>query len=68
MKNRVKEYRARFNYSQTKLAELVGVTRQTIGFIEREKMLPSILLALKIAKVFQCKVEDLFILEEDDHP
>ncbi|WP_217587603.1 helix-turn-helix transcriptional regulator [Lentibacillus saliphilus] len=64
MRNRVKEYRARYNYSQEKLAKRIGVTRQTIGFIEKNKMLPSVLLALKCAKVFDCKVEDLFILEE----
>jgi len=66
MKNRIKEYRARYDYSQDKLAKLVGVTRQTIGFIEREKMLPSILLAIRIARVFQCNVEDLFFLDGDD--
>ncbi|WP_335870947.1 helix-turn-helix transcriptional regulator [Bacillus sp. 2205SS5-2] len=64
MKNRVKEYRARYNYSQEKLASLIKVSRQTIGFIEKNKMLPSTLLALKLAKVFDCSVEDLFFLEE----
>ncbi|WP_411954314.1 helix-turn-helix transcriptional regulator [Alkalibacillus sp. S2W] len=67
MKNRIKEYRARYNYSQDKLAKLIGVTRQTIGFIEKEKMIPSILLAIKLARVFQCNVEDLFLLGEDDY-
>ncbi|PWU67297.1 helix-turn-helix transcriptional regulator [Gracilibacillus dipsosauri] len=66
MKNRLKEYRARYGYSQEKLATLIGVTRQTIGFIEKQKMLPSVLLAIKLAKVFQCKVEELFLLEEGD--
>jgi putative transcriptional regulator len=66
MENRIKEYRARYNYSQEMLATLVQVSRQTIGFIEKSKMVPSTLLALKLAKVFECKVEDLFILREDN--
>jgi len=66
MKNRVKEYRARYDFSQETLASLINVSRQTIGFIEKNKMIPSTLLALKLSKVFQCKVEDLFILEECD--
>lgn len=66
MKNRVKEYRARYDFSQETLASLINVSRQTIGFIEKNKMIPSTLLALKLAKAFQCNVEDLFILEECD--
>ena len=65
MKNRVREYRARYNYSQEKLATMVGVTRQTIGFIEKEKMVPSVKLAIKIARVFECQVEQLFLMEEE---
>ncbi len=64
MNNRLKEYRARYNYTQEKLATLIGVTRPTISFIEKNKMLPSVLLALKCARVFNCNVEDLFQLEE----
>ncbi|MBT2617760.1 MULTISPECIES: helix-turn-helix transcriptional regulator [unclassified Bacillus (in: firmicutes)] len=66
MENRIKEYRARYNYSQQTLANLIQVSRQTIGFIEKHKMIPSTVLALKLAKVFDCKVEDLFSLREDN--
>ncbi|MBT2650019.1 helix-turn-helix transcriptional regulator [Bacillus sp. ISL-34] len=66
MENRIKEYRARYNYSQETLANLIHVSRQTIGFIEKRKMIPSTVLALKLAKVFDCKVEDLFSLREDN--
>ncbi|MGY4670787.1 DNA-binding XRE family transcriptional regulator [Bacillus subtilis] len=47
MKNKVKELRARFGYSQEKLGETVGVTRQTVAAIEKGDYVPSLLLALK---------------------
>lgn len=66
MKNSIKVERARHNLTQGDLAEKVGVSRQTINSIETKKYVPSAVLALKIAQVFQMPVEDLFKLEEDD--
>jgi putative transcriptional regulator len=63
LQNRVKELRARFGYSQGELAERVGVTRQTIGFIEKGEFSPSITLSLKIAREFEITVDELFWLE-----
>lgn len=64
LKSHLKEYRAKLNMNQSELAEKVGVTRQTIGFIEKGTISPSITLVLKICNVLQCKVEDLFELED----
>ena len=66
LKNRLKEYRARINVNQTEMGRLVGVTRQTISQIERGDYSPSVTLALKIAKVLNVSVEDIFSYEEDD--
>lgn len=66
MKNNIKIERARNNFTQAELAERVGVSRQTINSIETKKYIPSTILALKIAKVFNMKVDDLFALEEGD--
>lgn len=63
LQNRVKELRARFGFSQGELAERVGVTRQTIGFIEKGEFSPSITLSLKIAREFEITVDQLFWLE-----
>lgn len=65
MKNVLHILRAEKRYSQDELAKLVDVSRQTINAIEREKYDPSLPLALKIAKVFNKKVEEIFFLEED---
>ncbi|WP_369899570.1 helix-turn-helix transcriptional regulator [Bacillus manliponensis] len=64
--NRVKEIRARYNFTQSVLAEKVGVTRQTIAAIEKGDYVPSLLLALTICDVFDLKVEDLFILKKEE--
>lgn len=64
--NRVRELRAREDYSQTDLGKRIGVTRQTIGLIEKTDYQPSVTLALKIAKVFTLPVEDVFWLEGGD--
>lgn len=66
LKNRLKEYRARINVNQTEMGRLVGVSRQTISQIERGDYSPSVTLALKIAKVLNVSVEDIFSYEEDD--
>ncbi len=65
MKNVLHILRAEKRYSQDDLAKLVDVSRQTINAIEREKYDPSLPLALKIAKVFNKKVEEIFFLEEN---
>lgn len=64
--NRLKEYRAKINVNQTEMGKLVGVSRQTISQIERGDYSPSVTLALKIAKVFNVTVEDIFSYEGDD--
>lgn len=66
MKNTIRIERAIKNITQAELAELIKVSRQTINAIESNKYVPSAVLALKIAKVFEKKIEDIFILEEDD--
>ena len=63
--NRLKEYRARLGINQTELGKLAGVSRQTISLIERGDYSPSVTLALKLAKICQVKVEDIFEYEED---
>ena len=64
MKNTLHILRAERRLSQDDLAKLVDVSRQTINAIEREKYDPSLPLALKLAKVFQKKVEEIFFLEK----
>lgn len=60
--NRLKEYRAKKNLNQQQLGSLVGASRQTISLIERGDYSPSVTLAMKIAKVFDASVEDIFHL------
>lgn len=66
MKNYIKIERARHSLTQGDLAEKVGVSRQTINSIETKKYIPSAVLALKIAKIFNMPVNSLFELEEHD--
>lgn len=66
MKNTLKVERAKQNLTQQDLADKVSVSRQTINSIESQKYIPSTVLALKIAKVFDINVEEIFQLEEDD--
>ncbi len=66
MKNYIKIERARHNLTQGDLAEKVGVSRQTINSIETKKYIPSAVLALKIAKIFNMPFDSLFELEDDD--
>lgn len=64
--NRVKELRARYNLNQSELGKLVGVTRQTIGMIEKGDYAPSVALALRISKAFQVPLEEVFWLEGEN--
>jgi putative transcriptional regulator len=66
MKNRIRIERAVLGLTQAELAERVGVTRQTILAVESSKYVPSAILALKIARVFSKKAEEIFELEEGD--
>jgi len=61
MKNKIKELRLDKNLTQEELAERVGVTRQTIIAIEKGGYVPSLELAFKIARVFQKKIEQVFL-------
>ena len=64
--NKLKEYRARYHLSQTELGNLAGVSRQTISLIERGDYNPLVTLALKIAKILNATVEDLFSYLEEN--
>jgi len=66
MKNNLKVERAIHDMTQADLAEKIGVSRQSVNAMEKNKYVPSTVLALKIAKLFKKPVEDIFILEEDD--
>lgn len=66
MRNRLKELRAREGYNQTQLAKKAGISRQTVSLIERNDFTPSILIAIKIARIFNEPVESIFIIEEED--
>ena len=63
MNNRIKELRARHNLTQEDLARQVGVRRETIVFLEKNKYNPSLKLAHDIAKVLKITIEDLFIFD-----
>jgi len=65
MKNKIKVYRAIHNLTQENLAEKVGVTRQTINAIEKEKYDPSLDLAFKLSRLFNASIEDIFLYEGD---
>jgi putative transcriptional regulator len=62
MTNKIRVYRSMNKISQQDLAEKLAVSRQTINAIENDKYSPSLELALKMTKLFDCKVEDLFSL------
>ncbi len=64
LKTKLKEYRAKYNLKQEDLAKLVGVRRETIGNLEIGKYNPSLKLAMDIAKVFDCSVDELFEFTE----
>ncbi len=64
MKTKVKELRTKLNLTQKDLAEKAGVSRQTINYLEQGKYLPSLPLAIKLAKILGTTVEELFQLDE----
>lgn len=65
IRNRVKELRSERGWTQAELAEKVGVSRQSINSIERERYVPSLSLALTFAHVFDCSTDEIFSLEDE---
>ena len=66
MKNTIRVERAKLDITQADLAEKVNVSKQTILSIEKGKFTPSAILAMKIARYFNAKMEDIFELEPGD--
>ena len=66
MKNKLKIERAIKDITQDELAKQIGVSRQTINSIEKNRYTPSTILALKISKIFNKNVNDIFELENSD--
>jgi putative transcriptional regulator len=66
-KNRIKLARIENNFTQAQLAQEIGITRQTIGLIERGRYNPTLKLCLAIAKAVGKTLDDLFWFEEQDH-
>lgn len=66
MTNWIKVERAKLNMTQQQLADMIGVSRQTINSIESNKYVPSTILALKISKIFNKTVNEIFELEKGD--
>ena len=65
MKNRLEEIRRQRGIKQEELAEAMKVSRQTISSLENGRYNPSVILAIKLARYFEMKVEDIFIYEEE---
>ena len=66
MKNTIRVARAEVRMTQQQLADAIGVSRQAINAIESGKFVPSTVLALKMANLFEKPVEELFILDDED--
>ena len=66
MRNSIKVERAKKDLTQDSLAEKIGVSRQTINSIEKNRYVPSTVLALRLSEVFNVSVNELFELSEDD--
>lgn len=66
LKNRIRVLRAEKEISQKELAEVIGVSRQTVNSIEKGKFNPSVITALKVAEYFGVDVETVFQIQEDD--
>lgn len=64
LKNQIKVFRAKKDWTQEELAHRVGVTRKTINTVENGKFIPSAYLALKIAQAFEAPFEDVFQIED----
>lgn len=68
LKNCLKDHRAKLGVNQQEMGKLAGVSRQTISQIERGDYSPSVTLALKLAKLCEVTVEDIFEYEEETSP
>ena len=66
MRTRLKELRAREGLNQTQLAKLAKISRQTVSLIEREEFVPSLLIAVRIARIFDEPIEKIFCFEEEE--
>lgn len=66
MKSRLKELRARHGWNQSELARRANISRQTISLIEREEFMPSLLIAVKISRVFDIPLEKIFYFDEEE--
>ena len=66
MKNSIKVERAKKDMTQEDLAKLLGVSRQTVNSMEKNRYAPSTILALKLSDIFECSVNEIFQLEETD--
>ena len=64
MRTRIKEFRAKHNLTQEKLAEMVGVRRETINFLEQGKYNPSLRLAHNVAKALNTNIDEIFIFDD----
>lgn len=64
MKTRIKEYRIRLDLTQEKLAEMVGVRRETIIFLEQGRYNPSLRLAHNVARALKTTIDELFLFED----
>lgn len=64
MRNRIKEFRAKHNITQEKLAQIVGVRRETVIFLEQGKYNPSLRLAHNVAKALKTSIDELFIYDD----
>ena len=65
IRTKIKELRARLNLTQDELADKVGVTRQTLLYLEKGKYNPSLLLAHKVAEALTSSIAEVFIIEDD---
>lgn len=63
IKNRIKEYRARYDLKQEELADMVGVCRETISGLERGERNPSLMLAWNVARALNATIDEIFMLE-----
>ena len=64
MKTKIKEYRAKYNLTQEKLAEMVGVRRETVIFLEQGKYNPSLKLAYNVARALRATMDEIFIFDD----
>jgi DNA-binding XRE family transcriptional regulator len=66
IRTRIKELRARYDLTQDELAERVGVTRQTMLYLEKGTYNPSLLLAYRVAKVLKSSIEEIFVIDDNE--